>query len=122
MFIMSPLVATPHMKAGKLRAIGSTGIKRNPALPDIPAIAETLPGFDQIVWHNVVVPAKTPAPIQRKLNAELVKILKSQEVQERFATIGLASVGSTQEELAKLIKEETLVYAKLVKQIGFKSQ
>jgi len=51
-----------------------------------------------------------------------VKILKSQEVQERFATIGLASVGSTQEELAKLIKEETLVYAKLVKQIGFKSQ
>jgi tripartite-type tricarboxylate transporter receptor subunit TctC len=122
MFIMSPLVATPHMKAGKLRAIGSTGIKRNPALPDIPAIAETLPGFDQIVWHSVVVPAKVPAPIQRKLNAELVKILKSAEVQERFASIGLASVGSTQEELAKLIREETQVYAKLVKQIGFNPQ
>jgi len=122
MFIMSPLIAVPQVKAGKLRAIGVTGLKRSPVLPDVPTIAETLPGYENITWHSVVVPARTPKPIVAKLSRELMRIIRQPDVQERFATVGLDAVGSTPEELAALIKNETVMYAKLVKQIGLKPQ
>ena len=122
MFVISPLIGLPQVKAGKLRAIGLTGLKRSPVLPDLPTIAETLPGYEQIVWHSVVVPAKTPKPIVAKLSKELMRILRQPDVQERFSTQGLDAVGSTPEELADLIKKETVMYAKLVKQIGLKPQ
>ena len=121
-FIMSPLIAVPQVQAGKLRAIGITGLKRSTVLPDVPTIAETLPGYENITWHSVVVPAKTPKPIVAKLSKELMRIIKQPDTQERFNSVGLDAVGSTPEELAKLIKEETVMYAKLVKQIGLKPQ
>lgn len=122
MFVMSPLIAIPQIKAGKLRAIGVTGLKRSTALPDVPTIAETLPGYENITWHSVVVPARTPKPIVAKLSRELMRIIKQPDVQERFTTQGLDAVGSTPEELAALIKKEVVMYAKLVKQIGLKPQ
>jgi tripartite-type tricarboxylate transporter receptor subunit TctC len=122
MFVMSPLVAVPQVKAGKLRAIGVTGLKRSPVLPDVPAIAETLPGYENITWHSVMAPAKTPKPIVAKLSKELMRIIRQPDVQERFASVGLDAVGSTPEELAALIKKEMVMYANLVKQIGLKPQ
>jgi len=122
MFIMSPLIAIPQIKAGKIRAIGLTGLKRSPALPDVPTIAETLPGFESITWHSVVVPAKTPKLIVAKLSKSLMSIIKQHDVQERLTSQGLDAVGSTPEVLAKLIKKEQVEYAKLVKQIGLKPQ
>lgn len=122
MFIMSPLIAVPQVQAGKLRAIGVTGLKRSPALPDVPAIAETLPGFENITWHSVLAPAKTPKPIVAKLSRELMRIIRQPDVHERFSSVGLDAVGSTPEELAALIKKEVVMYAKLVKQIGLKPQ
>jgi putative tricarboxylic transport membrane protein len=122
MFIISPLIGLPQVKAGKLRAIGLTGLKRSPAIPDLPTIAETLPGYEQIVWHSVVVPAKTPKPIVAKLAKELIRIIKQPDVQERFSAQGLDAVGSTPEELDALIKKEVVMYAKLVKQIGLQPQ
>jgi tripartite-type tricarboxylate transporter receptor subunit TctC len=121
-FIMSPLIAVPQIQAGKLRAIGITGLKRSAVLPDVPTIAETIPGFENITWHSVVVPAKTPKPIVAKLSKELMRIIKQPDTQERFNSVGLDAVGSTPEELAALIKAETVMYAKLVKQIGLKPQ
>jgi tripartite-type tricarboxylate transporter receptor subunit TctC len=121
-FIISPLIAVPQIQAGKLRAIGITGLKRSAVLPDVPAIAETLPGFENITWHSVVVPAKTPRPIVARLSKELMRIIQQPDTRERFNSVGLDAVGSTPEELAKLIKEETVMYAKLVKQIGLKPQ
>lgn len=122
MFIMSPLIAVPQVQAGKLRAIGVTGLKRSPVLPDVPTIAETLPGFENITWHSVMVPAKTPKPIVAKLSKELMRIIRQPDVRERFSTVGLDAVGSTPEELAALIKKEVVMYANLVKQIGLKPQ
>ena len=121
-FIINPLVGAPQVKAGKLRAIGVTSAKRSPTFPDIPAIAETLPGFEQIVWHSVIVPAKTPRPIVAKLSNEPIRILRLPEVKERFNSQGLDAVGSTPEELSALIRKEIVMYAKLVKQIGFQPQ
>ena len=122
MFIMSPLIAIPQVKAGKLRAIGITGLQRSPALPDVPPIADTLPGYENITWHSVIVPARTPKPIVAKLSRELMAIIKQPDVQERFSTQGLDAVGSTPEVLAALIKQETAMYGKLVKQIGLQPQ
>lgn len=121
-FIISPLIAIPQIQAGKLRALGITGLKRSAVLPDVPAIAETLPGYENITWHSVVVPAKTPKPIVAKLSKELMRIIKQPDTTERFNSVGLDAVGSTPEQLSKLIKEETVMYAKLVKQIGLKPQ
>ena len=121
-FIISPLIAIPQVQAGKLRAIGVTGLKRSPALPDVPTIAETLPGYENITWHSVLVPAKTPKPIVAKLSKELMRIIRQPDVQERFSSVGLDAVGSTPEELAALIKKEVVMYANLVKQIGLKPQ
>ena len=120
MFFMSPLIALPNVKSGKLRALAVTSVTRNPALPDTPTVAESgVPGFKNITWHSIQVPAGTPKPIVKRLNAELVKIVNLPDVQERFKSQGLTPVGSTPEQLSALIKEESLDYAKLVKQIGY---
>ncbi len=121
-FIINPLVGSPQVKAGKLRALAVTSAKRSPAFPDLPAIAETLPGFEQVVWHSVIVPARTPKAIIAKLSTELIRILRLPEIKERFASQGLDAVGSTPEEVSALIKKEIVMYAKLVKQIGFQPQ
>jgi tripartite-type tricarboxylate transporter receptor subunit TctC len=121
-FIISPLVGLPQVKGGKLRVIGVTGLKRSPTLPDVPAVAETLPGFESIVWHGVVVPTKTPRPIVAKLAKELMRIARLPDVMERLSSQGLDVVGSTPEEFSALIKSEIDVFAKLVKQIGFQPQ
>src|SRR5688572_9875724 len=121
-FIINPLVGGPQVKGGKLRAIAVTSAKRSPTYPDLPAIAESLPGFEQVVWHSVVVPAKTPKPIVAKLSNELVRILRLPEIKERFASQGLDAVGSTPDEVSALIRKETVMYAKIVKQIGYQPQ
>jgi tripartite-type tricarboxylate transporter receptor subunit TctC len=122
MFIVSPLVVVTLIKGGKLRAIGITGLKRSPVLPDVPAIAETLPGYENITWHSVMAPAKTPKPILAKLTNELIRIIKQPDIQERFTSQGLDAIGSTPEELAALIKKEIAMYAALCKQIGLEPQ
>ena len=123
MFLMNPLVAVPHVKSGRLRGLAVTSLTRNPVLPDLPTVDEAgLPGYKNITWHSVVVPAKTPKPIVNRLHAELVKIVNLPDVKERFLGQGLTPVGSTPEQLSALIKEESLETAKLVKQIGLKAQ
>jgi tripartite-type tricarboxylate transporter receptor subunit TctC len=122
-FFMNPLVAVPNVKGGKLRALGVTSLTRNPALPDVPTVDESgVPGFSNTTWHSVLVPAGTPRPIVKLLNAELVKIVHLPDVKERFLSQGLTPIGSTPEEMAALIKTESVQYAKLVKQIGFEPQ
>ena len=92
-------------------------------LPDTPTIAESgLPGFEYTSWHAILAPANTPAPIAKRLHADLVKVLNHADVKERFASQGLDTVGSTPEDFRKLIREDTLKYAKLIKEVGIKPE
>ena len=121
-FVISPLVGLPQMKAGKLRAIGLTGLKRSPMLPDLPTVAETLPGFESVVWHGLVAPSRTPKPIINKLAQEVIRIVRLPEIRERLNSQGLDAIGSTPEEFNAVVKNELVAHAKLVKQIGYKPQ
>jgi tripartite-type tricarboxylate transporter receptor subunit TctC len=123
MFFMNPLVAITHVNSGKLRGLAVTSLTRNPALPELPTVSESgLPGFQNITWHSIVVPAGTPKPIVKRLNAELVKVVNLPDVKERFQGQGLTAVGSTPEQMGALMREESMQVAKLVKQIGYKPQ
>ena len=122
-FIMNPMVAIPNLKAGKLRALAVTSMTRSTALPDLPTVDESaVKGYKNITWHSVVMPAGAPAPILKKLNAELVRIVNLPDVKEFFEGQGLTAVGSTPEQLSALIKQESREYGKLVKQIGYQPQ
>jgi tripartite-type tricarboxylate transporter receptor subunit TctC len=123
MFFMNPLVAVPHVKSGKLRGLAVTSLQRNPALPDLPTVDESgLPRFENITWHSILVPAGTPKPIVTRLNAEIVKIVRSPEVKERLEGQGLTAVGSTPEHVTKMMRQESAEVAKLVKLIGLQPQ
>jgi tripartite-type tricarboxylate transporter receptor subunit TctC len=121
-FVISPIVGMNLVKGGKLRLLAMTGLQRSPLMPDAPTVAETLPGFESVVWHGVVVPAKTPAAIINKLAQEIVRITKLPDFRERLNSQGLDVIGSTPEEFGALIRKEVGVFAKLVKQIGYQPQ
>src|SRR5688572_5310143 len=89
-FFMNPLVAIGNVKSGKLRALAVTSLTRNPAMPDVPTVDESgVPGFRNITWHSVLVPAGTSRAIVKRLNGELVRIVHQPEVKERFLEQGL---------------------------------
>ena len=122
-FFMNPLVAVSNVKSGKLRALAVTSLDRNPALPEVPTVSESgLPGFKNITWHSVLVPARTPKDLVKRLNGELVKIVQLPDVKARFTDQGLTPVGSTPEQVVMLMREESREVAKLVKQIGLQPQ
>jgi len=114
--------ALPQAKAGKLRALAVTSARPSPLLPDVPTMASVLPGFDMVNWWGLFVPAGTPQPIIGRLNAELVKIMKSPDVIERFATIGVEALSSTPEELNALVKAEIESFGKLIKAANIKAE
>jgi tripartite-type tricarboxylate transporter receptor subunit TctC len=111
--------ALPHVKAGKLKALGVTTAKRFPAAPDIPAIAEAgVPGYEASSWFGVLAPAGTPKEIVNKLSSEIAKILQTPEIKERLLSQGAEPVGNTPDQFAAFIKAETAKWAKVVKESG----
>ena len=108
----------PTIRSGKLRALGITSAKRSALVPDIPTIAETVPGYEFIGWYSLFAPAKTPQAILAKLNAELVSILQTPEFRDRFSALGAEPRGSTQKELASYLLEQIEKMRKAVKESG----
>lgn len=114
------LSALPHIRAGRLRALGVTGDIRSPALPDVPTIADSLPGFNGNTWLGLVAPAGTPREIVARLSAETNKALNAPEVRERLLAQGVEPVGSTPEQFTAHIEAEMARYAAVVKSSGAK--
>ena len=111
--------ALPHVKTGKLRALAVTSGKRSTVAPDLPTISESgLSGFEVINWYGVLAPAGTPKAIITKLNAEIVNIMGMSDVKSRLSAVGIETLGSTPEEFAAFIKNETAKWAKVVKASG----
>ena len=109
----------PHIKSGKLRGLGMATLKRSPFLPDLPTIAEQgYPGFEAVGWIGIAAPAKTPAAVLDRLNAELNKMLSDAEVKERLNTLAFTPVGSTRKEFADYIQSEIAKWGKAVKDSG----
>ncbi|HTE14490.1 MAG TPA: tripartite tricarboxylate transporter substrate-binding protein, partial [Burkholderiales bacterium] len=108
----------PHVKSGRLKALGVTGAKRSPSMPEVPAVGESIPGYEVGAWYGIVVPALTPQHIVTRLNAELVKVLEQQDVRDKLTAQGVDVQSSTIGELAELIRVDAIRWAKLVKTAG----
>jgi tripartite-type tricarboxylate transporter receptor subunit TctC len=105
----------PHLKAGRMRALAVSGAKRSSAAPDIPTVAETVPGYAFDVWYGMLFPAATPRPIIARVNAEINRALKSPALTQRFATLGLEAAGGTPEQFAATLRSEIAKWRKVVK-------
>jgi tripartite-type tricarboxylate transporter receptor subunit TctC len=116
-------VLTPNLSAaigfvtaGRIRALAVTSKQRAPQLPNVPAVAETVPGFENLGWFGLVAPAGTPPAVIRKVHDDAVKALQSAEVKKRFSELGMAPVGNTPAEFSKAMKEESARWAKVVRE------
>jgi tripartite-type tricarboxylate transporter receptor subunit TctC len=113
----------PHVRSGKLRALGIGGAKRIAAAPDIPTFAEAgLPGAEASNWWGIVVPAGTPAPAVERLRREILTLLDSAETRKRFELEGAEVLRLSQSEFAKLITDETDKWTRVAKQAGIKAE
>lgn len=117
----STVSVMPHVKAGRLRGVAVTTPKRDALLPDIPAIAETIPGYDVSPWYGVLVPAGTPLAIVNKLHAEISRIVLAPDIAQRLAADGGTVVNRGPEEFAKIIMTERAKWARVVQATGFKT-
>ena len=114
--------AIAHVRAGKLRAIAVTSLKRSAGVPDVPTVAESgVPGFDASSWFGLTGPANLPREIAQKIALDVARILKGPEMRERFVSQGADPVGSTPDEFAEHMKSETAKWARLVKASGAKA-
>lgn len=111
--------AVPHVKAGRLRPIAVTSIKRSGVLPDVPTVAESgFPGFDDGTWFSVFAPAGLPAAVVNQVNRDFTTALQSPQAKERLAALSLEFTPNTPAEFAKRLKTEVEKYAQMVKQSG----
>jgi tripartite-type tricarboxylate transporter receptor subunit TctC len=116
------LSVVPHMRAGRLRGLATTGTKRAPALPDLPTVAETVPGYEAGLWYGFVGPARMPPEIVQRLNTEIIATLKTPEVRDRLASQGIDVQYTTPDEFAKLLVSDMDRWAKVVKRAGIKAE
>ena len=121
MFDNTPNVL-PHVRAGKLKALGVSSKTRSALAPEIPTVDEAgVPGYDVGVWFGVLTVAGTPREVVQRLNAEMVKILTSAEVKERFGKMGVEVVAGTPEHFSQFLKSEVARWAKVVQDAGIKA-
>jgi tripartite-type tricarboxylate transporter receptor subunit TctC len=121
--IPSITASLPHIRAGKIRALGVTSTKRSSQLPDVPTIDEAgVPGYQAVIWNAALAPAGTPKPILARLSTEVAAAMKAPEAQKRYGALGAETIGSTPEELARFLRAEIEQYARVVKASGMRAE
>jgi tripartite-type tricarboxylate transporter receptor subunit TctC len=117
----TPVSALPHVRTGKLRALGVTSLKRSDAIPEVPTISEAaLPGYEAVTWWGILAPARTPREIVNKIHADTVKALQMPDTLEKLAREGVNPAGTTPEQFATMIQDEMVKMAKIVKAANMK--
>jgi tripartite-type tricarboxylate transporter receptor subunit TctC len=117
------LAGLTHAKAGRLRALATTGANRAPAAPELPTMPEAgIPGYEAANWFGIVVPARTPAAIISRLNQDIARALGTPEVRERMLTQGMEPVSRTPDVFSKYIQSEIAKWAGVVKASGAKPE
>jgi tripartite-type tricarboxylate transporter receptor subunit TctC len=114
-------VSLPHVRSGKLKALAVASSKRVKALPDVPTLAESLPGFEAVAWFGIVAPPKTPAAIAEKVAAGVIDALKLPDVLKRLNELSAEPMGLTPAETATYMKQETERWAAVIKSAGVKA-
>jgi tripartite-type tricarboxylate transporter receptor subunit TctC len=113
----------PHVKSGRLKALATTGLRRSRVAPELPTMAELgFPGFDVSTWYALVVPARTPALVTKRLRDEAIRAMALPDVQKAASLQGLEVETSTPQELAQRIRAETVVWAGVIKDAGIKAE
>jgi tripartite-type tricarboxylate transporter receptor subunit TctC len=113
----------PHVKAGKLKALATTGARRPETIPDLPTVAEAgLPGYDAVGWFGLLAPVATPKPIVEKISAEANKVLADAETRTRMQAVGADPSGNTPDEFARFIRDDMAKWAKLMRSQGIKAE
>jgi tripartite-type tricarboxylate transporter receptor subunit TctC len=110
------------LRSHAIRALAVTTAQRSPQLPDVPAVAESLPGYDTGVWWGVIAPAGLPADIRARLNRDCAEAMKSEAVKERFRTLGAVPVGSSAEDFAALIRADYVKWGPVIKAAGIQGE
>jgi len=117
------LPAQVQIKAGKLRAVAVTSARRSSLIADLPTVAESgLPGFEVIGWYGILAPARTPAPVVQRLNAEIIKVLGLPDVREQIAGQGAEVVGDTPAQFAAFLKADIARWAPVIKTSGARAE
>ena len=112
---------TEHIRAGKVKALGTTGKARSPVLPDVPTIAEAgVPGYEATIWLGLMAPKGTPPAIVGRLNAEITKIVGSPDVAKAWAAQGATPMTMSTDEFARYLNEDIVKWARIVKISGAK--
>ncbi|MCZ2499231.1 tripartite tricarboxylate transporter substrate binding protein [Xylophilus sp. Kf1] len=120
MMFDTTVVAGPHIQSGKLRALAVSSAKRLESMPDVPTVAETLPGFEVLSWQGIFAPAGTPKAIVDRLNTEILKIIATPEMQDRLKALGMQPSTFTPAQFAAFQKDEVAKWAAVVKATGIK--
>ena len=116
--ITSPIAAGPHINSGKVRALATTGAKRNPALPNLPTVAEALPGYDITQWWGISAPARTSPAVVKRLHAETAKAVNLPDVRERLSREGAIAVGGTPRAFDAFIAAERKRLGDVIRKAG----
>ena len=120
---MDPPPIIPQIKAGKVRAIAVTSLKRVPYLPDVPTVSESgLPGFELIFWTGAFAPSATPREIVSRVQVEMARAMHAPENQDRLSTLGVVPVGNTPEQFTAYLRTEAARYAKVIKEGNIKAE
>ena len=120
--IASAGTAMPHLKSGRLRALGVSSAKRIATLPEVPAIAEMVPGYEARGWNGILAPAGTAAAIIERLNREIVSVVHSPEFTRQLATEGAVAVGNAPAEFARIIRADIQKWANVIKAAGIRPE